>query len=66
MVKMAITLETIHKEIQQVKVELYILRAMLANEGELTDEARQELQKAREEMSHGEFVGHEEIMAKYG
>lgn len=63
---MAITLETIHKDIQQVKGELYILRSMLEDEDELTDEARQELEKAREEMAHGKFVRHEEIMAKYG
>jgi len=38
--KIAIILETIHKEIQQVKAELHILRNMLDNESALTDEDR--------------------------
>ena len=64
--KMAITIETIHREMQQVKAELLKLRSMLENEGNLTDEARRKCEKAREEMAKGEFVSHEEIMAKYG
>ena len=63
---MAITLETIHKDIQQLKNELHRVRSMLENEGELTEEARRELKEAREEMDHGEYIAHEEIMAKYG
>ena len=63
---MAITLETIHREMQQVRGELYILRCMLEDEGELTDEACQKLQKAREEMDRGKFISHEEIKVKYG
>jgi hypothetical protein len=39
---------------------------MLDDEGELTDEARQELQKTREAMAKSEFASHEEIMVKYG
>jgi len=62
---MAITLETIHKDIQQVKGELCILRSML-EDSELTDQARQELETAREEMARGKFICHEELMAKYG
>ena len=64
--KMTITLETIHGDLQRVKEELNILRNMLGDEGELTDEVRHELQKARKEMAKGEFVSHEEIVAKYG
>ena len=64
--KMAITLETIHREIQQVKGQLHRLLGMLDDEGELTDEARQKLRRAREEMAHGKLVSHENIMAKYG
>ena len=63
---MAITLETIHREIQQIRGQLHRLLAMLDDEGELNDEARQELKKARKEMARGEFVSHEEIMARYG
>ena len=48
------------------KVQELWLLAMLDDEGELTDEACQELQKAREEMARGKFVSHEEIKAKYG
>jgi predicted transcriptional regulator len=64
--KMAVTLETIHKDIQQLKNELHRVRSMLEDEGELTDEVRRELKEAREEMDRGEHVAHEEIMAKYG
>jgi hypothetical protein len=63
--KMAITLETIHREMQQVRRELYILRCMLEDEGELTDEACQKLQKAREQMNKGKYISHEKIKAEY-
>jgi hypothetical protein len=39
---------------------------MLEDDGELTDEACQKLQKAREEMGRGEYISHEEIKAEYG
>ena len=64
--KMAITLETIHADIRQVKTELNRLLTMLDDESELTDTTREALQKAREEMTKGKFVGHEVIMSKYG
>jgi len=38
----------------------------MLEEGELTDEARRDLEEASEEMGRGEYVTHEEIMAKYG
>ena len=63
---MAITLETIYQEIQQVKTELHRVRSILQDEGELTDEARRDVQAAREQMAHAEHVTHEEIIAKYG
>ena len=47
---MAITLEAIHRDIEQVKGELHRLRSMLADESELTEEAREELKRAKEEM----------------
>ncbi|UCG49762.1 MAG: hypothetical protein JSU94_08260 [Phycisphaerales bacterium] len=62
---MAITLETIHKEIQQVKSDLHRVRSMLEDEGELADEARRDLARAREEVC-GEYLTHEEVVAKYG
>jgi hypothetical protein len=64
--KIAITLETIHSEIQQVRAELHRLLCILEDDGELTDEACHKLQKAREETSRTEYISHEEIMAKYG
>ena len=42
------------------------MRLRCENEGNLTEEARLELKKAREEMACGEFTTHEGIMAKYG
>jgi len=64
--KMAITLETIHQDIEQLKNELHKVRSMLEDESELTEEARRELKVAREEMDSGEHVAHERIMGKYG
>jgi len=63
---MRITLDAIYQEIQQVKSELHRVRSMLEDEGELTDEALRDVQGAREQMGRGEYVTHEEIMAKYG
>jgi uncharacterized coiled-coil DUF342 family protein len=63
---MAVTLETLYQEIQQVKNELHWVRSMLEDEGELTDEARRDIEEAREQMARGDYVTHEEIMARYG
>jgi len=63
---MRITLDAIYQEIQQVKSELHRVRSMLEDEGELTDEVLRDVQGAREQMGRGEYVTHEEIMAKYG
>jgi len=63
---MAITLATIHREIQQVRAELHRLLCILDDDGELTDEACQKLQKAREEMGRGKYISHEDIKGKYG
>jgi len=63
---MRITLDAVFQEIQQVKSELHRVRRMLEYEGELTDEALRDVQGAREQMGRGEYVTHEEIMAKYG
>jgi len=63
---MTVTLDTIYQEIQEVKSELHRVRNMLEDEGELTDEARRDLANARDQMTRGNCVTHEEIMAKYG
>ena len=36
------------------------------DKGELTAEARLELEKAREEVGRGEYATHEEVVARYG
>jgi len=61
-----VTLETIYQEIQQVKSELHRVRNMLEDEGELTDEARRGVEEGREQTARGEYVTHEEIMARCG
>lgn len=63
---MTVTLETLYREIQQVKNELHWVRSMLEDEGELTDDARRDIEEAREQMARGDYVTHEEIMARYG
>ena len=63
---MTVTLDTIYQEIQQVKSEPHRVRDMLGDEGELADEARRDLANARDQMARGNYVTHEEIMAKYG
>ena len=63
---MRITLEAIHQEIQQVKSELHRVRSMLEDDRGLSEEACRDLATARDEMTHGDYVTHEEVMAKYG
>jgi len=63
---MTVTLETIYREIRQVRSELHRVRDMLEDEGELTAEARRDVEEARRQMAHGEYATHEEVMAKYG
>ena len=41
-------------------------RSRRSDEGELTDEARRELEEARERMARGEYLSYEEVMARYG
>lgn len=66
-IKMPVTLQKIYKEIEDVKTELHLIRHIMAEDYELSDEVLGELKKARDEMDNrGEFVTHEEIMSKYG
>jgi len=46
---MTITLEAIYEDIRLLRAELHRLLCILEDKGELTDEACQKLQKAREE-----------------
>jgi uncharacterized coiled-coil DUF342 family protein len=41
-------------------------KSRTSDEGEPTDEARQDLEEAREQMARGDYVTHEEIMTNYG
>ena len=64
---MPVTLQKIYKEIEDVKTELNLIKHMMTEDYELSDEALDEIKKSRDEMdSRGEFVKHEEVMSKYG
>jgi hypothetical protein len=65
-VNMPVTLEMIHREMQQLKSEIHLLRDMMEGEWKLSDATRRELRKAREEMAQGEYVRHDDVVAKYG
>jgi predicted transcriptional regulator len=41
-------------------------KSRTSDEGELTDGAHRDIKEAREQMARGEYVTHEEVMAKYG
>ena len=58
-----VSLEKMNKEIVQIKEELAEIKARLGEEFELSESAKKELKKAREE---DEYVSHDEIMRKYG
>jgi hypothetical protein len=49
-----------------LRAELHRLLCILDDEGELTNEACKQIDKAREDMAQGKFISHEEIKAKYG
>ena len=66
MTKMAVTLETIHEDMQKMKQDLVFLRHVMEEEYELSTEARRELQAARARMARGDYIPHEKIMEKYG
>ena len=63
---MAVTLDTIQKEIKQMQEELFFLRHVVEEDYPLSKWASKELKKARDEMGKGNHVHHEEILAQYG
>ena len=63
---MAVTLETIHEEMQKMKQDLVFLRHVMEEEYELSAKACRELQAARKRMARGDYIPHEKIMEKYG
>lgn len=62
---MAVTLETIHQDMQKIKSELSFLKHIMEEDYELGDEAKQRLEIARKDMKNGKYISHEQIMAKY-
>ena len=59
-----VTLDVVYKEIKDLKGEMTYLKHLLEEDYELSDWAKDELKKAREEMESKTF-SHEEIMKKY-
>lgn len=63
---MATTPESIHKDMQKIKNELSFLRHIVEEYYDISDEAADKLEKARSEMKNGDYVPHEDVIAKYG
>ena len=61
-----VTLETLHKEMKQMRSELDLLRNVVAEDYPLSDKAQAELDEARVTMDHGDYVNHEDIVKRYG
>ena len=59
-----VTLDVVYKEIKDLKGEMTYLKHLLEEDYELSDWAKDELKKAREEME-SKTISHEEIMKKY-
>jgi len=59
-----VTLDVVYKEIKDLKGEMTYLKHLLEEDYELSDWAKDELKKAREEMK-SKTISHEEIMKKY-
>ena len=60
----AVTLDVVYKEIKDLKNEMVHLKHLMEEDYELSDWAKDELKKAREEMKT-KTISHEEIMKKY-
>jgi len=59
-----VTLDVVYKELKDLKGEMTYLKHLLEEDYELSDWAKDELKKAREEME-SKTISHEEIMKKY-
>ena len=60
---MAITIEHLHKDIIEIKNELTLIRNLLYEDFELTDEAKEALDKARKTPKK-QYIQHEELKKK--
>jgi len=65
MVMRMATLESIHDEIRQLRTEVRRL-CRIAEERELSDECKRQLELARKEMDAGKYTDHDTMMARYG
>ncbi|MBI2542783.1 MAG: hypothetical protein HYW24_01205 [Candidatus Aenigmarchaeota archaeon] len=54
------TLETLHKEIDEIKGNVEKILFILEDEGELTEEARKDLEEARK-TPREEYISHEDV-----
>ena len=59
-----VTLEKINENINNLRLDVMELKARIDEEYELSNEAKKELEEARNTMKN-EFVSHDEIMKKY-
>jgi hypothetical protein len=60
---MAITLETIHREIQQIQTNLYLLKHIMEEEYELSEKTQKKLDRARN-TPRSKYISHEHIKKK--
>lgn len=56
---MTTNIENLHKDLQEIKKELYLIKHILAEDYELTDYAKKALKEARE-TPKSKFISHEE------
>jgi hypothetical protein len=57
---MAVTLETLHKELKQMRNDLHFLKHVMEEEYELSDEAKQRLEIARK-TPRSDYIDHEDV-----
>lgn len=58
------TLEHIHKDLKELKRDMAIVKHILSEEHELSEEAQEKLAKARK-TPDSEYIGHEEVRKRF-
>lgn len=61
---MAVTLEKLNKDIQEIKLELHRISHILKEDFELSEEVKEELEKARKEPL-SRYVDHKEVLIEF-
>ncbi len=61
---MAITLEKLNKDIQEIKIELHKISHFLKEDFELSDNTKKELEKARKEPL-SQYVDHKDVLKEF-